>query len=132
MALYKKRLEELRLEFLKRAEMTDGSILRAKWSMEHSQEPALIIHPNSHGTDGQNHGYTMEITFNLYKTEEEIVEAFRSEVVEKNIRWNKKIMEECDNPESKKPILEKGRGIKSEQVRVREFEECLKKSQVVH
>ena len=125
MALYKKRLEELRLEFLKRAKMTDGSVLRAKWSMEHSQEPALTIHPISHGTDGQNHGYTMEITFNLYKTEQEIIEAFISEVVEKKIRWNKRIMEECDNPESRKPILKKGKG-HSEQGQLKEIEECLK------
>jgi hypothetical protein len=126
MEQYNERLEELRLEFLKRAEITNGSTLRAEWAMERSKEPALTIHPHSTSTDGpRGHGYKMTITFNLYKTEQEIIEAFISEVVEKNIRWNKRVMEDYDNPESKKPILKKGKG-HSEQRSLKEIEECLK------
>lgn len=118
-----KRFEELRLEFLKRANL-DDALRRAELSMELSQEPALTIHPASHLTFGPQHGYTMEITFNLYKTEKEILDAFRVEVLEGRIRWNKKIMEEYDDPESKKPIFQKGKG-KKEPTTLKEIEECL-------
>ena len=117
-------LLRLRDEFAKRSEDT-GAMNRVKYAFEHSQRPALIIHPHAMFTDGVDHGYEMTITFNLYHTEEESIEAVKKEVIELYIRSAQKMMHEYDNPESRAPSVILGWGKRSTSTQIRLLEESL-------
>ena len=116
-------LLELREEFVKRSQVPD-TLRRVGYALKHSQEPVLTLHPNSLFTDGEDHGYEVTITFNLYHSEEDILEAFRKDILESTIRWAQKIMHEVDNPESRRPSLKVGRG-RRRATKITRLTECL-------
>lgn len=119
---YEKELERLRNEYIIRGE-DKAAIWRVKNSEEHRNKPAITIEPNTAGEDGPNACYPLTLNINLYAPLQDIKEALLNEVMKK-IEVDQKLLH-FDNPESKIPEFEKGKGKRGPKNETEELQECL-------